>query len=76
VDVTTISCSGSPMPRNWTERLERGRVAGRLGLRAGDLRHRPQAVQDLARQPDRLRELVVDVDRVEVARRARVRTVR
>ena len=46
--------------------------ARRLGLRARDLRHRPQPVQDPPRQPDRARELLVDVDRVEVARGARV----
>src|SRR3954447_16102065 len=52
--------------------LERVRAAGRLGLRAGDLGHRPEAVEDLARQPDLLGEVVVDVDRVEVARRTGV----
>jgi hypothetical protein len=58
------------MPRNCTERrLSR---SGGLGLGARDLGHRPQAVEDPARQADRARELVVDVDRVEVARRARV----
>src|SRR3954447_13378376 len=52
--------------------LERIRAAAGLGLGPRDLRHRPQAVQDLARQPDLLGEVVVDVDRVEVAGRARV----
>ena len=43
-----------------------------VALCAGALRHRPQSVQDAARQADRFRELVVEVDRVEVAARARV----
>src|SRR5215217_7543441 len=54
------------------EALQRQRVAGRLGLGARHLRHRPQAVQDPAGQPHGSRELVVQVDRVEVARRAGV----
>src|SRR4029079_548255 len=54
------------------EALERVRAARGLGLRPGDLRHRPQAVEDLPREPDLVGEVVVDVDRVEVARRARV----
>ena len=72
--VTTISCSGSPMPRNWTlEALERRRAAaGRLRRGAGDERHRVEAVQDPTRQADRLGELLVDVDRVVVPRGARV----
>src|SRR5919107_2049259 len=54
------------------EPLERVRPAGGLGQRAGDLRHRPQAMEDLAGEADLLGEVVVDVDGVEVARRARV----
>ena len=42
----------------------------RLGAR--DLGHRPQPVQDPPGQADRLGELLVDVDRVEVARGAGV----
>ena len=44
------------------------------GLRLGarHLGHRPQPVQDAAGQADLLGELLVDVDRVEVSRRARV----
>src|SRR3954454_24442465 len=53
--------------------LERARVAARrAGHRTRDLRHRVEPVQDVRRQPDLLGELTVDVDRVEVARRARV----
>src|SRR3954453_14422225 len=44
----------------------------RLADRAGDLGHRPEAMEDAAGEPDRLGELLVDVDRVEVAGRARV----
>ena len=38
-----------------------------LGLRASHLGHRPQAVQDPPGQTNRFGELLVDVDRVEVA---------
>src|SRR4051794_21455475 len=51
---------------------QRRRVAGRLGLGARDLRHRPQPVEDPPGQADLPGELLVDVDRVEVAGRARV----
>ena len=44
--------------------------ARRFGVSAGNLGHRPQPVQDPPRQPDALRELLVDVDRIEVARGA------
>src|SRR5512132_3051838 len=44
----------------------------RLADGARDLRHGPEAMEDAAREADRLRELLVNVDRVEVARRARV----
>src|SRR6188472_4029201 len=55
------------------EAPERARVASG-GVRAGPrhLGHRVEAVQDVRRESDLLRELGVDVDRVEVARRARV----
>src|SRR5215207_175568 len=49
-----------------------GIAAGGVHNRARHLRHRPQPVQDVRRQADLLRELRVDVDRVEVARRAGV----
>src|SRR3954447_10361082 len=51
---------------------QRARIARRLGVRPGDLRHRVEAVEDVAGQAHSLRELGIDVDRVEVARRARV----
>ena len=54
------------------EALEMLGAAGRLGLRARDLGHRPEAVQDAPGQADGARELLVDVDRVEVARGAGV----
>ena len=56
------------------EPLQRPRIAAgeRCGVGSGDEAHRVEAVEDVARQADRLRELVVDVDRVEVARGARV----
>src|SRR6185436_5103789 len=55
------------------EPLQAARVApGRVGAGARDLGHRPEAVQDRRREPDLLGELAVDVDRVEVAGRARV----
>ena len=54
VEVTTISCSGTPIPRNWTDEARSALgPAGRLGLRARDLGHRPQPVQDPAGQADR-----------------------
>ena len=54
------------------EALQRARVAaGDRGVGARDLGHRPEAVQDAAGQADRLGELGVDVDRVEVAGGAR-----
>jgi hypothetical protein len=49
------------------QRGERLGASERLGVGTGDLGHRPQAVQDPARQTDRAGELVVDVDRVEVS---------
>ena len=51
VAVTTISCSGRPMPRNWTaSRFERPRVAvGERAVGARDLGHRLEAVQDARR---------------------------
>ena len=55
------------------EALQRARVAaggGHVGAR--HLRHPVEAVEDVARQADLLGELVVDVDRVEVARGAGV----
>ena len=54
------------------ERLELVGTAGGVGVGPRHLRHRPQPVQDPPRKPDALGELLVDVDRVEVARRARV----
>src|SRR5215218_7719174 len=49
--------------------LESARVAaGRVHVRPGDLGHRVEAVQDVARQADLLGELGVDVDRIEIAR--------
>src|SRR5215213_5397128 len=52
---------------------QRARVAAAgLGAGASDLRHRVEAVQDVRREPHLLGELRVEVDRVEVARRARV----
>src|SRR5207244_4187991 len=48
------------------------RAARRLGLGARDLSHRVQAVQDAAREADLPGEVLVDVDRVEVAGRAGV----
>src|SRR4029079_1075697 len=55
------------------EPLQAARVAPRrVGAGARDLGHRPEAVQDRRREPDLLGELAVDVDRVEVAGRARV----
>src|SRR3954454_7766239 len=52
---------------------ELARVAARGGgVRARHLGHAVEAVEDVARQPDVAGELGVDVDRVEVARRARV----
>src|SRR4051794_13424039 len=54
------------------EALEPVGTATALGLRPRDLGHGVEAVQDLAGQADLLGELLVDVDRVEVARRARV----
>src|SRR5271165_6805313 len=44
----------------------------RLCLGPRNLRHRPQPVQDTPRQAYRARELLVDVDRIEVSRRARI----
>src|SRR5437763_13428512 len=41
---------------------------GRVGMGAGYLGHRPQAVKNPPGQPDRPGELLVDVDGVEVAR--------
>ena len=69
-----------PIPRNWTLRDRKTRSGSprrpgrprRVGGCARDLRHRPQPVQDPARQPDRQRELLVDVNRVEIAGRAGV----
>src|SRR5436853_746796 len=55
------------------EALQRPRVAvgeGRVGFRHQP--HRVEAVEDVPRQPDGFRELVVDVDRVEVTRGAGV----
>src|SRR5262249_37215883 len=43
-------------------------AAGGLGVGAGDLGHRPEAMEDAPRQADLLGELLVYVDRVEVAR--------
>ena len=55
------------------EPLQRPRVTARgLGVGTRHLGHRVEAVEDVARQADRLGELGVDVDRVEVAGRARV----
>lgn len=45
------------------------RPAAGFRVSARDLGHRVEAVQDPPRQPDLLRELLVDVDRVEVAGR-------
>ncbi len=45
---------------------------GRVGVGTRHLGHRPQPVQDATGQPDSLGELLVDVDRVEVARGTRV----
>src|SRR5215210_6139136 len=47
-------------------------ATGGVDARPGHLGHRPQAVEDVRGQAHLLRELGVDVDRVEVARRARV----
>ena len=49
--------------------------AGRLEHRAAGEGHRAEAVDDPAGEPDRARELVVEVDREVVARRGRVATV-
>ena len=54
------------------EALEPVGTAELLRVRPCDLRHRVQAVQDPAGQPDLPGELLVDVDRVEVARCAGV----
>ena len=73
VPLTTISVSGAPMPRNWTE--SRFSAPGRhrpSRCGARDQAHHVEAVQDRVRQPDRLGELGIDVDRVEVARGAGV----
>ena len=47
-------------------------AARRLGLRARYLSHRPQPVQDPARKADGFGELLIDVDRVEVAGGTRI----
>src|SRR5680860_139631 len=55
------------------EALEGARIAaGRAHVGARHLGHAIEAVKDVARQAHLLGELVVDVDRVEVARGARV----
>src|SRR5487761_971256 len=52
--------------------LQRGGAAGGLGLRARNLRHGPETVQDPPGKTNRFGELLVDVDRVEVAGRSRI----
>src|SRR4029077_11439839 len=50
------------------EAFHRARIAAnRFGAGTGDEAHHVEAVQDRIGQPDRFRELGVDVDRVEVA---------
>src|ERR1700686_2074595 len=48
------------------EALEVLGPTGGLGLGAGDLSHAPETVQDTPWQPDGTREILVDVDWVEV----------
>src|SRR5205807_5331154 len=57
-------------PELHREALELLWPASGLGVRARHLRHRPQAVEDPAGEAYLLGERLVDVDRVEVARRA------
>ena len=71
--VTVISCSGRPRPRNWT--LRRCSASGPAGrLRHARARPGPSSTgrAGCARAGRPRGELLVDVDRVEVARRARV----
>ena len=48
------------------------RPSRRRGVRAGDLRHGPETVKDLAGQADGACELIVDVNGIEVAGGSRV----
>ena len=70
VAVTTISCSGKAHSAELDRKpLQRARVArGHRGVGPRDLGHRPEPVEDAAGQADLLCELLVDVDRVHVAR--------
>jgi hypothetical protein len=68
VELITISCSGTAIAAELDRQpLEMLGPAQRLGLRAREQRHRVEAVEDPPGQPDRPRELVVEMDRVEVA---------
>ena len=73
VPLTTISSPSKPIPRNCTDSRFRcsGPPAASVWARASQ-GHRPEPVQDAARQPHPLGELLVDVDRVEVTRGAGV----
>src|SRR5512142_720742 len=72
VPLTTISSPILPNPRNCTPRRARFSGPPTASVCARDLRHRPPPVEDATGEPDPLGVLLVDVDRVEVARRARV----
>ena len=61
------------MPRNCTaSRSRRSGPPSGLGVGASHLGHGPEPVQDPPGEADLLRELLVDVNRVEVARGAGV----